>query len=266
MRFSFLFYEPVTTLDALAERMAHLAGLKFEGIELSAFHPCDYSPREAADLAKTHGLRIVSLLSGWSYANEGLCLSSPDAAVRDAAVGRLGDYARWAGEVGAIVVVGLMQGLRRDEPDEARANDRIAESLARVAPIAESAGAALVLEPVNHMLVGFNNTAAEAAAMAARVGSPAVSYMLDTIHMNVEERSIVDTIRRHAARIRHFHLCETNGGRFGTGALDFRRVLHTLATSGYSGEVSVKDYRTHDWREAARSAAAFLRQFGFLGE
>ena len=61
----------------------------------------------------------------WSYANEGLCLSSPDEKIRDAAVARLGDYIRQAAHLGAVLVVGLMQGLRSDEPDENIAHRRI---------------------------------------------------------------------------------------------------------------------------------------------
>jgi len=84
--------------------------------------------------------------------------------------------------------------------------------------------------------------------------------MLDTIHMNIEERSIVETIRAHGRHIRHFHLCETNGGPFGTGSLDFPRVLATLTESGYSHFVSVKVYRHADWEEAAQGAIVFLRE------
>jgi sugar phosphate isomerase/epimerase len=210
-----------------------------------------------------HRLPVVSLLSGWSYGNEGLCLSSPDADIRARAVRRVGDYVRWAGRLGAIVVVGLMQGLRGDEPDEAKANDRIADCLTQVADDAQKQGVTVVLEPVCHMQVGFNNSGADAAALVVRVGAPALGYMLDTIHMNVEERSVLDTIRAHGPRIRHFHLCETNGGPYGTGGLDFTRVLAALRDSGYDHFVSVKIYRqVSGWEEAARSAAEFLRGCG----
>ena len=65
-----------------------------------------------------------------------------------------------------------MQGLRLDEPDGSKANDRIAEGLRRVSEVAEHCGVSLVIEPVNHLQVGFNHTVAEASAMADRVGSP----------------------------------------------------------------------------------------------
>src|SRR5690348_12109571 len=107
--------------------MATLAALGYEGIELSAFHPLPYPIEEVKALAQRHALPVVSLLTGWSYSNEGLCLSSPDAGVRDRAVERLGTYVDQAAALGALVVVGLLQGLRTDEPDAEVAGDRIAE-------------------------------------------------------------------------------------------------------------------------------------------
>jgi D-psicose/D-tagatose/L-ribulose 3-epimerase len=87
------------------------------------------------------------------------------------------------------------------------------------------------------------------------VGSSALGYMLDTIHLHIEERSVRDTILKHGAKIRHFHLCESNGAAFGTGAIDFPQVLAALRQSGYDGFVSVKIYRQLGWEEAARTAA-----------
>jgi sugar phosphate isomerase/epimerase len=262
MNISYLMYEPVPRLADLERIMAGVAALGYHGIELVATHPLGYAIEEVVALSEKHRLPVVSLLSGWSYANEDLCLSSPDAGIRHRAVARIGEYVGHAARLGKVVVVGLMQGLRCDEPDEETANARIADGLRQAARAAEARGVTLVLEPVNHLQVGFNHTAAEAAAMVRRVGSPGLRYMLDTIHMNIEERSILQTIREHGPHIRHFHLCETNGCRFGTGNLDFPSVLAALRESGYNQFISVKIYRNATWEEAARSAAAFLKGCG----
>jgi sugar phosphate isomerase/epimerase len=262
MRISFLFYEPIADFAELERRLALLAALGYHGVELSACHPPPYSAADVAAAAQRHGLVVASFLSGWSYSAEGLCLCRPDAAARGRAVARLCDYVAYVAPLGAVLVIGLMQGLRVDEPDEPAAQPRIVEGLRSVARAAEAAGVTLVLEPVNHLQVGFHHTADEVAALVARVGSPELGYMLDTIHMNIEEQSVLETIRRHGGRIRHFHLCETNGGPFGTGGLPFPVVLAALTESGYRGWVSTKVYRKVGWEEAARSTAAFLRKCG----
>lgn len=260
MKLSFIFYEPVPELSDLDYRMGSVAALGFQGIELTACHPMPYSVDAVLALSQKHRLPVVSLLSGWSYTNEGLCMSSPREDVRQRAVERLIEYASMAARLEAVLVIGLMQGLRTDEANEAEASQRIADCLRAVAAAAVERAATLVLEPVNHFQVGFNHTAIEAAAMVERVGSPGLSYMLDTIHLNIEERSVLETIKAHGRRIRHFHLCESNGGPFGTGNLDFPGVFLTLKEAGYAHSVSVKIYRKADWQDAASDAMAFLRE------
>jgi len=255
MKLSFLFYEPILHLAELERRMKRLAELGYQGVELSAMHPPPYTAEDLLRVSQRQQMPIVSFLSGWSYAHEKLCLASPDAGVRERAVERLGSYIDYAAPLRAIVVVGLMQGLRSDEPDGTLAADRIADCLRRAAERAASRGGELVLEPVNHLQVGFHHTADEAVQLISRVGSSGLGYMLDTIHMHIEERSVDETIRKHGPQISHFHLCESNGGPFGTGSIDFPRVLSALRTCGYDRYVSIKIYRQLGWEEAARTAA-----------
>lgn len=255
MKLSFLFYEPILDLAELSRRIERVAAMGYQGIELSAMYPPPYSADDLRELSRRHNLPIVSFLSGWSYGNEKLCLASPDAVVRDRAVERLTSYIDYAVPLQAVVVIGLMQGLRSDEPDGVVAAGRITDCLRRVADRAAAKEATLVLEPVNHLQVGFHHTASEAAALVAKVGSPGLSYMLDTIHMHIEERSVRDTILQHARQIRHFHLCESNGGPFGSGAIDFPDVIAALREGGYEEFISVKIYRQLGWEEAARTAA-----------
>lgn len=264
MKFSFLFYEPIPTLEQLERSMSTLKVLGYRGIELSACHPMPYPPDSIKELSARYGLPVVSLLSGWSYSHERLCLSAPDGSVRKRAVERLMEYVDIAHELGAILVVGLMQGVHADEPDFEKAKERIAACLREVAAFALHRGSTVVLEPVNHLQVAFHNTAAEAAQLVAQVDSPALGWMLDTLHMNIEERSILDTIRTYGSQARHFHLCDTHGGPFGTGGLDFSAVLAALRESGYERYVSLKVYRDPDWERAATSAATFLRSLGWF--
>jgi D-psicose/D-tagatose/L-ribulose 3-epimerase len=258
MRFSFLFHEPVTKLDALEHRMAVLSSLGYQGIELSAFHPVEYADDQVLELSRLYKLAVVSLLSGWSHAHEGLSLCHPDPVLRGRAVCRLNDYVGQAANLGAILVVGLMQGFRSEEPDGGIAIDRIEEGLRRVARNAESRDVMVVIEPVNHLQAGFIHTASQAAALVERIASKTVSYMLDTFHLNIEEASPLETIRDHGRRISHFHLCETSGGLPGTGHLDFSAVLSALGDANYGGFVSVKSYRMTDWEDAAKRWAGTL--------
>jgi sugar phosphate isomerase/epimerase len=260
VKLSYVVYEPVPDFAELSARMAVLAELGYDGVEIHATHPLGFAVEDLSARATELSLPVVSLLSGWSYANEGLSLSTPDRSVRDRAVARLIEYVEMAAKLEALLVVGLLQGLRSDEPDPAIATDRIAEAVSRVAAVAEDRGVSIVVEPVNHLQVGFTHTAAEATDLVARIGSPAVGLMLDTIHLNIEEHAMLDVIREHGERLGHFHLADTNGGLYGTGNLDFVAVLGALDAAGYDRYVSVKVYRTPLWDVAARSALAYVRE------
>jgi sugar phosphate isomerase/epimerase len=156
--------------------------------------------------------------------------------------------------------VGLLQGLRTDEPCLDLANERIAKGLTQVARAAEELGCEVVIEPVNHLQVGFNNSVREVLALIEMVGSPAIRPMVDTIHMNIEENSLTGAIRSCGARLRHVHLCESNGAQFGTGHIDFPGVIRALNEINYDGFASVKVYRGAGLEEDARSSLEFLRR------
>ena len=117
----------------------------------------------------------------------------------------------------------------------------------------------MVLEPINHLQVGFNHTVAEMQQLIETIGSSAIRPMVDTIHMNIEEASITQPIRDCGSQLRHVHLCENNAAHFGTGHIDFRAVLHALNEIGYDGFASVKVYR-EPLEIAAHTAIDYLKK------
>src|SRR5262249_55052717 len=128
-----------------------------------------------------------------------------------------------------------------------------------LASVAEERGVEIVIEPVNHLQVGFNNSVREVRELVAAVNSPAVRPMVDTIHMNIEESSLRQPIFECGRALRHVHLCESHGGSFGTGRVNFAGVLAALRDIGYMNFASVKVYRHLDFETAARSSIAYLQ-------
>jgi D-psicose/D-tagatose/L-ribulose 3-epimerase len=247
---------------AIRDTFALLRDCGYAGVELNLTDPLGIDRGELLDLVAGAGLVVPSLLTGEAY-QDGLCLSSPDAAIRDRTVQRLLGYLDVARHFDACLVVGLLQGLRCDEPDPIVANRRIIPCLKSVAEAAHAKSVDLVIEPVNHLQVGFNNSVAEVLALIDAIGSPAVRPMVDTVHLNIEERSLIDPILACGPALRHVHLCESNGGGFGTGHIDFAAVRRALEQIGYDRFASVKVYRNEPFEQAARSSLQCLRSAGF---
>lgn len=253
MKYSFIVMDPPTR-----DTFATLRDCGYDGIELNMREPFDLDSVERN--LEDHNLVMPSFLTGEAYF-DGLCLSSPRAEVRRQTVERLIRYVDIAHRFKSIMVVGLLQGLRRDEPDPAIAATRIRDGLRAVADVAESKSVEFVIEPVNHLQVGFHNSVAEVRNLIAEVGFPAIRPMVDTIHMNIEESSLTQPILDCGSSLRHIHLCESNGGRFGSGHIPFAEVLATLRTIHYHHFASVKVYRHLAFAEAAKSSIDFLKAF-----
>jgi sugar phosphate isomerase/epimerase len=262
---SYILLPRLTAFESPAKLKSVFSGIRacgYDGVELNITDPLGIDPNELFEMAEEIGLAIPSFLTGEAY-GDGLCLCSPDASVRRRTVERLISYVPVAVRCGAILVVGLLQGQRRDEPNTERANERIIEGLKQVAEKAAAAGVDLVIEPVNHLQVGFNHTVAEVQSLIQAIGSPAVRPMVDTIHLNIEERSLTQPILDCGPALRHVHLCENNGALFGTGHIDFAAVGRALNQVGYDGFASVKVYQHPDLQTAARESINYLRRVGF---
>jgi len=259
-RYSFIVIERLTNLgeEALSARLRLLADLGYGGVELQLAHPFGIGLDRLEHLLASHGLVVPSFLTGEAY-SDGLCLSSPYPNIRRATVDRLIGYLPTVKRFNAIMVVGLLQGRLSDEANVDVALARIENGLKYVVEAAEKAQVDVVVEPVNHLQVGFHNSVGEVRALIARIGSPALRPMVDTLHMNIEEGSLTDPIRACGAELRHVHLCESHGGRFGTGRVDFPSVLGTLQRIAFREWCSVKVYRRLAFNEAAESSINFLR-------
>ena len=259
-RYSYIIIPPLESLGferRVRETLALLKECGYAGVEVNLTDSPALDLDRLEQWLEELDLVIPSFLTGEAY-GQGLCLSSPDPSIRQKTVDRLAGYLDVARRFKAILVVGLLQGLLSDEPDVAAAQARIRGCFRQLAAQAEAKGVQVVVEPVNHLQVGFNNSVAEVRRLVAEVGSPALKPMVDTIHMNVEERSLVEPILECGSSLRHVHLCESNGSLLGTGHLDFAAVLGALDRIGYHGFASVKVYRGASLEDAAPQSLRYL--------
>ncbi len=251
------------SFEGFKKVLARLKELGYAGVEFNLTDPPGFEIDALLRYVQQIDLPVVSFLTGANYFGEGLCLSSPNAEIRERAIARLGWCAGVAAQFGAVMVVGQMQGFLSDEPDRALGMRRIAESMKRVTEAAESHGATIVFEPVNHLQTGFNNSLTEVMALAAEIGSPHFKAMLDSFHMNIEETSMTEPIERLGKGMGHFHLCESNGNVMGSGHLKFRPILRALRDIKYPGYVSLKIYR-EPWQVGAETSLPHLKSLGVV--
>src|SRR5690606_4580110 len=228
-----------------------------------------------------HGLGVVLA----ARVNLDRDLASPDKDRREAGVRYLEYCVETAARLGGTLVGGPLYGAPLvfagrspapvAEPDRSRKIRQIVDGLASVAARASDVGVRLCIEPLNRFETDIANTTDHALALADAVASPSVGVMLDTFHMNMEDSSIPDAIRRAGVRLFHFQANENHRGFVGSGHIDWPGVCRALAEVEYTGPITLEPFRRTDdvpgtplaqWRaphkdedEELAASIAFLR-------
>ncbi|TYC51309.1 sugar phosphate isomerase/epimerase [Rhodobacterales bacterium] len=250
---SMQFIRPFTGKDLpLFEK---IKALGFDFVELLVPEPEDNldlaTTRRALDDA---GLDVVLA----ARVNPQRSIASGEATARQGGLDYLKLCVEVANAVGAKIIGGPLYGepmvfagrppVPRTDEDIAERAKRTIDGLGAVAPVAHSAGCVFGLEPLNRFETDIVSTTAQAIEVVDAVASKGLGVMLDTFHMNMEERSIPDAIRMTDDRLVHFQANENHRGFPGTGHLDWTAIMRALAEVRYAGPISLEPFRRDDER------------------
>jgi D-psicose/D-tagatose/L-ribulose 3-epimerase len=140
-------------------------------------------------------------------------------------------------------------------PEErARDTDLLVENLGELSRYAQDHGVLLGVEPLNRFETSFINLAEQAIEVVDRVDNPACKIMLDTFHMNIEEKSLGDAIRSVGSRLAQVHTCENDRGTPGSGHVTWGEVAQALRDINYNGPLVIESF-TPKVKSIARAAA-----------
>ena len=270
-RFSYVLPDPVSYAN-WTEFEGDLACVKSAGceaVELQIADPVDLHVPRLSQALDSVGLPLCAFQTGGTYATRGNCLSTADQAVRVRTLQLIERHVDFAGSIGPAVaggpriVLGSLQGARREEPDYDRGAARIVQALEQVARCATERGVTVAFEPVNHGEIGWHNTIASAARLVRRIDQPGFRLMVDTFHMNIEERDLLAPLPGVGDILVHVHLSETNRDVLGEGRWPTGAFLRELERIGYAGFCSVGVYNTRrPRRECISRCMNVLRSAG----
>jgi D-psicose/D-tagatose/L-ribulose 3-epimerase len=245
---------PLTTAD-LETLVPKVAGIGFDWIELPLEEFGSFDVGRAVELIKEHGLGVSTVVAMGPDRD----LIHPDPAIRMNGA----DYIRQAIDVsqtlGSPNLVGpIYSAVGRtwqSTPEErARDLDILVGTLKELAAYAGDHGVRMGIEPLNRFETSFVNLASQAVEIVDRVDHPACGIMLDTFHMNIEEKSLGDAIRAAGPRLIHLHSCENDRGAPGSGNVTWDEVAQGLKDIGFDGPVVIESF-TAKVKSIAKAAA-----------
>lgn len=198
--------------------------------------------------------------TGLIYLGKGLSFTDPDPAIREKAIGIVKGLIRFASTENSVVVIGMVRG----NPSANNAVELLIESLRECDKAATESGARLVLEAINRYETSLLNTAAHVADLIQAEQLTATGILLDSFHMNIEEPSIEESMRKYHERIGHFHIADSDRWPPGHGHLKIEGQLRLLRDIGYEDWVSAEVLPKPDNKAAVKETADFLKAQKFL--
>jgi sugar phosphate isomerase/epimerase len=252
---------PIIFRGDYAEKITQAAAIGYKAVELHIRAPKAVDRSAIQRSIERAGMIVSSIGTGQAYGEDRIFFTSPDEQVRRAAVQRVKEQIDLASRLGARVIIGLIKGpLPGEESQRLVARIKAIDCLRECGDHAQRANVPLVLEAINRYEANFLNTAEETDGFLQEIGSPVIGLHLDTFHMNIEEVSIEDAIRKHANRLMHMHLADSNRRIPGMGHLDFHSVLSTLRDIGYHGYLGLECLPIPDPQSAAEQAIEYLEE------
>jgi D-psicose/D-tagatose/L-ribulose 3-epimerase len=251
---TWIWVSPLTD-DRLASIAPRVRAFGFDIIELPIENLGDWNPARAREVLQKNQL-IATTCAVMSPDRD---LVSDDSSVVESTQAYLNGGIDAAAAVGAATFAGpvyspvgktwVMNG-----PERASAVTRLVENLRPVAEHAAERGVTLAIEPLNRFETSFMNTAGQVMEVVDRVGSSAVGVLLDTFHMNIEERDPALAIRTCGGHLAHFHACGCDRGAPGGDQIPWPRIASALREVGYRGPIVIESF-TIENQAIARAAA-----------
>jgi D-psicose/D-tagatose/L-ribulose 3-epimerase len=102
------------------------------------------------------------------------------------------------------------------------------------------------------------------------INHPACKIMFDTFHANIEEKSMVEAIKKIGDKLVHVQLSENDRGTLGKGRVEIPEVLKALQSIDYKGMLSIEAFSeklvaANIWRKMFDSEEQLMRDsFSYL--
>lgn len=248
-------FGPIIFKDGnLKENFKVMRRYGFTGVDLFVNDSTPEKLREYRDIMDSNGIHVATFLAIF-LAENGVRLSESDPQLRIRnldLVKRQLDNARFFNADG--LAMGFIRG-GYDEKTERKedALERIAEALTTLGEYADSIGTKVLLEPINRYEINTINTAIEGTDFIRQNNLKGVGLLLDAFHMNIEDKSLGESIRYSKDYAVNMHLADSNRHALSEGHLDVQEVLCALRDIDFKGHTTLEAFSSNPEESLAKT-------------
>lgn len=217
--------------EPLEKSLQRLSKFGYDGVEIPG-EPKKINAKRVRELLEKNGLGASSICGLYSTERD---LTSSDAGTRRNAVQYVKNCAKFASDIGAEIVIVVPTAVGKTKPEKEREKEWkwAVSGIKEAGQYAGDLGVILAVEPINRFETYMVNRAEQAERLAREVALDNVKIMVDTFHMNIEEASPSNAIKKFGEKIVHVHLADNTRAPPGKGNTDFESIFNALKTVGY---------------------------------
>jgi len=221
---SFVLASPFSDADLIVA--SEVSGMGYEVLEICVEDPTLLSAAAINRAAADNNLKI-SICGAFGPERD---VSHDEPKIQELGIKYLKQCVDLAAEVGSPFVSGPMYSTtgktRILTPAERNNQFRLAaQNLRLVGEYAAVRGVGLAIEPLNRFETDLINTVQQGVELCEEIGLPNVGLLVDTFHMNIEEKSLHAAIVDGAKYIFHVQVSENDRGTPGSGQVHWEEFF-----------------------------------------
>ncbi len=220
----------------------------YDGIEILLRRAEEIEVRSLRGLLSRYDMKVSAIGTGLAI-RDGLTLSSRDERIRLKAVSRVLEFSKLAENLDCCVILGSIKGGVFPEPSLGSL-EKSSRQLRDVRA---------VIEPLNRYESAIVNTASEAVNLIRKLDLERFGVLLDTFHMNIEEKHPAGTIEKVGKMLEHFHIADSNRRAPGDGHIQFEGIFEELKKIRYNGFISAEILQEPTSAAALQKTMRFVR-------
>jgi D-psicose/D-tagatose/L-ribulose 3-epimerase len=121
-------------------------------------------------------------------------------------------------------------------------------------------GVSLLIEPLNRYSTPFCCNTADAIFIMSKLNNDYLSILLDTYHMNIEEKDFSDSINKSKLFLKHIHFADNNRRMPGLGHINFNSILKTLKKIQYTNYIGLEPMIDKNYKREITRGLNFLNK------
>lgn len=252
---------PFVFHDGLEAGCRAAAELGFDGVEIFPDSAAGFEGSGVAGCLAASGLALAAVGSGAGWVKHKLHLCHPDPTVRAEAVSFVGELVDRAGDLGAPVIIGSMQGRSEGAVTREQALALLADALDSLGARAARHGQVVLYEPLNRYETNLFNRQTDAVEFFGAHRIANVKLLCDLFHMNIEEADMAGVIEACGSAVGHVHWADSNRWAIGCGHTGVGPIVDALRRIGYHGFLSAEVFPAPTSLAAARQSIESFRTF-----